>query len=75
MVYLPVEWRDKRAGVRLNRADTSSIEATIEGQNEGGIFISRPEDEQTAFVPWTAISYVQLLEDPGESELMIGRAE
>jgi len=75
--FLPVEWEGKRALVRLNRPDSGSFEATIEGQNEGGFFVSRAEDEQHAFIPWGAISWVQLLEepDPDEREFLMGRPD
>ena len=73
---MPGEWHGKRAVVRFTRADASNVEATIENTNEGGVFLRTADAENAhpSFVPWAAISYTQLLEEPGEWELQDGPA-
>ena len=74
--HLPVEWENKHLGVRFGSDRVITREGTMEAQNEGGVFIRTPDAEQPAFIPWSDILYVQLLEEleePGESEAMIGR--
>jgi hypothetical protein len=56
--------------VRCTRADASNVEATIEDANEVGVFLrtADAENEYLLFIPWTAISHIQLLEEPGDWE-------
>ena len=75
VTHLPREWQGKRASVRLSRPESTPIEATIEDQNDGGFFIREREDDRQAFIPWSAISYVKLLEAPGEHESFMRRIE
>lgn len=71
--YLPKEWNGKRVAVRFTRG--RGFDARLVGDNAGGITVEpiREEDAEdseagarSAFVPWAAVRYIQLLEDPGE---------
>ena len=68
--YLPKEWNGKRIAVRFARG--RGFDARLVSDNAGGIFVEPIKEEaegehaQSAFVPWAAVRYVQLLEDPGE---------
>lgn len=82
--YLPKEWNGQRVAVRFARG--RGFDARLVGDNAGGITVepinegaedsesSRHEaGARSAFVPWAAVRYVQLLEDsessaePGEA--------
>jgi hypothetical protein len=70
--YLPKEWNGKRVAVRFARG--RGFDARLVGDNAGGITVEpikediEEERPQSAFVPWAAVRYVQLLEDPGERQ-------
>ncbi len=70
--YLPKEWNGKRVAVRFARG--RGFDARLVGDNAGGLTVEPikedAEEEQehprSAFVPWAAVRYIQLLEEPGE---------
>lgn len=69
--YLPNEWNGKRVAVRFGRG--RGFDARLVGDNAGGITVepikeedSEEEPARSAFVPWAAVRYIQLLEEPGE---------
>jgi hypothetical protein len=68
--YLPKGWNGKRVAVRFARG--RGFDARLVGDNAGGITVEPikeaidEERPRSAFVPWAAVRYVQLLEDPGE---------
>jgi hypothetical protein len=73
--YLPKEWNGKRVAVRFTRG--RGFDARLVGDNAGGITVEpvkedAEEDEEerarSAFVPWAAVRYVQLLEEPSERQ-------
>ena len=73
--YLPKEWNGKRVAVRFARG--RGFDARLVSDNAGGITVEpiKEEDEEdeeerarSAFVPWTAVRYVQLLEEPSERQ-------
>jgi hypothetical protein len=70
--YLPKEWNGKRVAVRFARG--RGFDARLVGDNAGGITVepinedAEEESAQSAFVPWAAVRYVQLLEEPGEPQ-------
>ena len=74
--YLPKEWNGKRVAVRFTRG--RGFDARLVGDNAGGITVEpikeedAEEDEEerarSAFVPWAAVRYVQLLEEPSEGQ-------
>ena len=72
--YLPKEWNGKRVAVRFARG--RGFDARLVGDNEGGITVEPinedAEDEEggarSAFVPWAAVRYIQLLEEPSERQ-------
>jgi hypothetical protein len=68
--YLPKEWNGKRVAVRFARG--RGFDARLVGNNAGGITVEPIEEDaeedhaRRAFVPWAAVRYVQLLEEPSE---------
>ena len=71
--YLPKEWNGKRVAVRFTRG--RGFDARLVGDNAGGITVEPVKEEdaedeeegaRSAFVPWTAVRYIQLLEEPIE---------
>ena len=71
--YLPKEWNGKRVAVRFARG--RGFDARLVSDNAGGITVEPVKEEdaeeehaQSAFVPWAAVRYVQLLEEPGERQ-------
>ena len=70
--YLPKEWNGKRVAVRFTRG--RGFDARLVGDNAGGITVepvkedAEEEHAQSAFVPWAAVRYVQLLEEPSERQ-------
>ena len=73
--YLPKEWNGKRVAVRFTRG--RGFDARLVGDNAGGITVEPikkedAEDEEegarSAFVPWSAVRYIQLLEEPSEGQ-------
>ena len=70
--YLPKEWNGKRVAVRFARG--RGFDARLVGDNAGGITVepvkedAEEEHARSAFVPWAAVRYVQLLEEPSEPQ-------
>ena len=70
--YLPKEWNGKRVAVRFTRG--RGFDARLVSDNAGGIIVepikedAEEEDARSAFVPWAAVRYVQLLEEPSEPQ-------
>ncbi len=70
--YLPKEWNGKRVAVRFARG--RGFDARLVGDNAGGITVepinedAEEENARSAFVPWAAVRYVQLLEEPSERQ-------
>ena len=71
--YLPKEWNGKRVAVRFARG--RGFDARLVGDNAGGITVEPVKEEdaeeehaRSAFVPWAAVRYVQLLEEPIEPQ-------
>ncbi len=74
--YLPKEWNGKRVAVRFVQG--RGFDARLVDNSAGGITVEpiREEDAEdseageagtrSAFVPWAAVRYVQLLEEPIE---------
>jgi hypothetical protein len=68
--YLPKEWNGKRVAVRFARG--RGFDARLVGNNAGGITVEPIEEDaeeehaRSAFVPWAAVRYIQLLEEPSE---------
>jgi hypothetical protein len=70
--YLPKEWNAKRVAVRFARG--RGFDARLVGDNAGGITVEPVKEEdaeeersRSAFVPWAAVRYIQLLEEPGKA--------
>ena len=68
--YLPGGWTGKQVSVRFGAGGTSGLEARLVSDNEGGLIVESPEAEstRTAFIPWAAVEYVELLEEAAESD-------
>jgi hypothetical protein len=66
--YLPKEWNGKRVAVRFARG--RGFDARLVDDNAGGITVEATEEERarSAFVPWAAVRYIQLLEEPSEGQ-------
>jgi hypothetical protein len=71
--YLPKEWNGKRVAVRF--ATGRGFDARLVENNAGGITVEPVKEEdaeeehaRSAFVPWAAVRYVQLLEEPNEPQ-------
>jgi len=70
--YLPKEWSGKRVAVRFTRG--RGFNARMVGDNAGGLTVEPIEEDaeeeraRSAFVPWAAVRYIQLLEAPSEGQ-------
>jgi hypothetical protein len=72
--YLPKEWNGKRVAVRFTRG--RGFDARLVSDDAGGLTLEPikedAEDEEerarSAFVPWAAVRYIQLLEEPSERQ-------
>ena len=70
--YLPKGWNGKRVAVRFARG--RGFDARLVGDNAGGITVEPIEEDteeehaRSAFVPWAAVRYIQLLEEPSERQ-------
>jgi hypothetical protein len=73
--YLPKEWNGKRVAVRFARG--RGFDARLVTDNAGGLTVEPIKEEDTqdeeesarsAFVPWAAVRYIQLLEEPSERQ-------
>jgi hypothetical protein len=69
--YLSKEWNGQRIAVRFGSG--RGFDARLVDNNAGGITVEAIKEEGTeedhalrAFVPWAAVRYIQLLEEPGE---------
>ena len=69
--YLPKEWNGKRVAVRFTRG--RGFDARLVSNSAGGITVEPIEEDaeaehaRSAFVPWAAVRYVQLLDEPSEA--------
>jgi hypothetical protein len=71
--YLPKEWNGQRVAVRFARG--RGFDARLVDNNAGGITVEAIKEEdaeedhaRSAFVPWAAVRYIQLLEEPSEPQ-------
>ena len=71
--YLPKEWNGQRVAVRFARG--RGFDARLVDNNAGGITVEPIKEEdaeeeraRSAFVPWAAVRYIQLLEEPSEPQ-------
>ncbi len=70
--YLPKEWNGQRVAVRFGRG--RGFDARLVDNNAGGITVepinegAEEESARSAFVPWAAVRYIQLLEEPSEGQ-------
>ena len=71
--YLSKEWNGQRVAVRFARG--RGFDARLVDNNAGGITLEAIKEEgaeedhaRRAFVPWAAVRYVQLLEEPSERQ-------
>jgi hypothetical protein len=71
--YLPKGWNGKRVAVRFVQG--RGFDARLVDNSAGGITVEPVREEEaeaseagtrSAFVPWAAVRYVQLLEEPIE---------
>jgi hypothetical protein len=70
--YLSKEWNGQQIAVRFGSG--RGFNARLVDNNAGGITVEAIKGEDTdedhalrAFVPWSAVRYIQLLEEPGEA--------
>jgi hypothetical protein len=70
---LPKEWNGKRVAVRF--ATGRGFDARLVSDNAGGLTVEPVKEEdaeeehaRSAFVPWAAVRYVQLQEEPSERQ-------
>jgi len=72
MAHLPRGWKGKRATVIFDRPEGGGIEAILVMDNDSGLELEVVEGEaeeqavRRVFVPWPAVRYVELLEEPDE---------
>jgi hypothetical protein len=67
--YLPRGWSGKRIGILFEQRERGSIDgATLVNDNDGGVEVELVEEQVTrrVFVPWSAVLYVELMEEPDE---------
>lgn len=71
--YLPKGWNGKRVAVRFTQG--RGFDARLVGDNAGGLTVEPIKEEEaeeerarSAFVPWAAVRYIQLLEEPSEGQ-------
>ena len=70
--YLYKEWNGQPVAVRFARG--RGFDARLVDNNAGGITVEAIKEEGAeedhalrAFIPWAAVRYIQLLEEPGEA--------
>ena len=69
MRYLPSEWSGKRMFVAFEREAGAGVVGTLVSENAGGVLLEaespdpQPPTPLRAFIPWTGIQYVHLLEE------------
>ena len=74
--YLPKGWNGKRVAVRFVQG--RGFDARLVDNSAGGITVEPIREEEdaeyseagtrSAFVPWAAVRYIQLLEEPSEPQ-------
>ncbi len=70
--YLPKGWNGKRVTVRFGSG--RGFDARLVGDNAGGITVETIKEDtdeehaRSAFVPWAAVRYIQLLDEAGEGD-------
>jgi hypothetical protein len=74
--YLPKGWNGKRVAVRFTQG--RGFDGRLVGDNAGGLTVEPIEEDaeedaeveraRSAFVPWAAVRYIQLLEAPSEGQ-------
>ncbi len=67
--HLPKGWNGKQVAVLFERESGGGLKARLIGDSTGGVTVEAAADQgsRTFFVPWTAIRYVELLEEATES--------
>jgi hypothetical protein len=67
--YLPREWFNKHVAVVFEREGAGGIDAKLISDSEGGVFVEvgYSQDIRRLFMPWSAVRYVELLEEADES--------
>jgi hypothetical protein len=67
--YLPSGWVNKHVAVVFEREGSGGIDAKLISHSEGGIFVELgySQDTRRLFMPWSAVRYVELLEEADES--------
>jgi hypothetical protein len=76
--FVPSTWNGKNVVVLFGQeGGGSSFVAKLVNDSAGGIHIEITEDQavRKLFVPWSAIRYVELLEEAGESPRVTLRAQ
>ena len=72
--YLTKEWNGQRIAVRFGSG--RGFDARLVDNNAGGITVeaikeegaeAKPDHALRAFIPWAAVRYIRLLEEPGEA--------
>ncbi len=66
---LPKGWNGKRVAVLFERESGGGLKARLIGDSTGGVTVEVAAEQgtRTFFVPWTAIRYVELIEEAAES--------
>jgi hypothetical protein len=68
--FLPRGWKNKRVSVLFERERGGSVDATLVNDNDGGVQLEMVEEQvvRRMFVPWVAVRYVELMEEPEEQQ-------
>jgi len=66
--YLPRSWKGKRVSVLFERESGGGFDATLVNDNDGGVEVELVEEQavRRMFMPWSAVRYVELMEEPDE---------
>ena len=66
--HLPKGWSGKQVAVLFERESGGGLKARLIGDSTGGVTVEAAAEQssRTFFVPWTAIRYVELLEEAAE---------
>lgn len=74
---MPSTWNGKNVVVLFWQEGGSSFVARFVNDSAGGILIEITEDQavRKLFVPWSAVRYVELLEEAAESPRVTPRAQ
>ena len=75
--FVPSTWNGKNVVVLFWQEGGSSFVARFVNDSAGGILIEITEDQavRKLFVPWSAVRYVELLEEAAESPRVTPRAQ